>query len=106
LDIEHPPLSIAGINHHVDQKLVVLKKESRTDYEEMERLLQRPTEPIAGKLVQTRLDPRVREYKLPNDYRILFIIKFEQRQIIVGYAGRHLNKHRMDQHILRLAKKC
>jgi hypothetical protein len=106
LDIKHPPWPIAGINHHVDQNLVMLKKEIPTDYEEMERQFQRPTEAIAGKRVQTRLNPRIREYKLPNDYRILFIIKFEQRQIIVGYAGRHLNKHRMDQQIRKLAKKC
>ncbi len=63
------------------------------------------TEEIARTLVQTRLDPRVREYKLPKGNRVLFALNFETREVQVGYAGPHLNKRRTDQQIRKIGKK-
>jgi hypothetical protein len=86
--------------------LAALKSEFPTDYAEMESHLQSiATEEIARTLVQTRLDPRVREYKLPKGNRVLFALNFETREVQVGYAGPHLNKRRTDQQIRKIGKK-
>ena len=85
--------------------LQALEIEFPTEYAEMEANIQYPTaEGIARTSVQTRLDPRVREYKLPNGNRVLFFLNFETLEVYVGYAGRHLNKRRMDQQILKIRK--
>lgn len=104
--IDHLPWSIVGVSHSVDQDLEALKSEFPVDYQVMEDHLQHAaTEEVAGTLVQTRLDPRVREYKLPKGIRVLFVLNFETREVQVGYAGRHLNKRRTDQQIRKIGKK-
>jgi len=83
----------------------VLRRTFPEQYKEMmQQLRWAPTENIPGKLIQTRLDPDVREYKLPKDNRVLFILNFEKKQVLIGYAGRHLNKPGMDRQIQKTAK--
>ncbi|CAF4260548.1 unnamed protein product [Rotaria sordida] len=93
-------------NHHVQEDLYTLKNTFPEDYQQMEQQLESaPTKNIPGKLIQTKLNTRIWEYKLSKDNRVLFFLNFKQQQVIVEYAGQHLNKRRTDQLIRKISKK-
>ncbi len=104
--LESSQWKLVGSKTSVDRDMASLKAEFPTEYDEMESLLQSmPETEIRGKLIQMRLEPRVREYKLTHDIRVLFVLDFEQRRVIVTYAGQHLNKRRTDQKLRQIRKK-
>ncbi|CAF0887399.1 unnamed protein product [Adineta steineri] len=102
----HALWTLGSTNNGAHKGLLVCKNESATEYEDMKKHLQStPGQGIPGILTQMRLDTRVWEYKLPHGKRVLYIVDVDNRKVLIGYAGQHLNKRCTDEKICQLGKK-
>ena len=100
--------TLVSLNKSVNKDLLACKNDYVSEFEEMKNHLQStPSKGIPGTLKQMVSKNHVWEYSLKYGVRVIYTLNVKERQVIIGYAGKHFgNTARTDEVIRQLDKLC